>query len=210
MDFSILILQQKTLMSVYEIGSIIVAFIALVISILTFAQSSISTILNQRQIDKANEIAQKALDLTMHDHKTKILPTLSATYIIYNLPHNGHPLLIQFLLSNTNHSTATLKQIKSYGMVSIETEDGSPIPFPVTLRLNYPFIFIIKILPMVLHDWRKKNLDLIQEANRTVMNSLFVAVYEDELLNPYQTNLRYNTSSKKFEGIPMEMPKDIS
>jgi len=197
-------------MSAFELTTLLIAFIALVISILTFAQSSINSILALKEADRANKTAEKSLEISMHDHKIKLLPKLAANVLYRELilasPEKD---VITLLIWNKAYARAKITGINVIGIFDLKEFE------PCELGLNNKKAFMLNFVK----EQREK---LATEANednsaprvfeiltKRGLKGLFILIaFNDSLDNKYNTLLMYNEKNDAFEGEPIE--KDSS
>lgn len=197
------------------------AFFGSIVSILINILLNFNSDLTARQANKlaiqANDISNKALEISEFVHKGNLLPSLSIKVATgYVFPDGSTHLL--FILNNESRGKATIIQLKIislFGHIEKLLHNKQEPQFPKTLSFNNFIVleavftdkFKKSIKRMYEHSEEKEN-DFDKESGiflqRSINNSRIDICFEDESGTKYYSILTQKDVPNLFEGKPIE------
>src|SRR5688572_3847967 len=121
-------------MSFTEGLQLVITFLAAIAAV----SSAISAVKSWSAAEKANELATTALQLSLHDHKVKIMPDLSASIDIQIYLDQPDEELFEVTLQNNSHSLCTITKI-FWNTVYFQLDtvhDEVKLNYPIKLQLG--------------------------------------------------------------------------
>ncbi|HRG08987.1 MAG TPA: hypothetical protein PLJ08_10465 [Cyclobacteriaceae bacterium] len=211
-------------MTSYELASILVGFFTLVVALLAFLQSSISKITSIGSADRANNLAELALKISLQEYKKKILPDFIAYSKIINLSiKDSNNYNIELLIKSKTHSKAKIVSLSVAGPFSEGVNFNEPVDLFLNNELSIDLVFNhgvferIKGQTLELANKSQFNDSDIDTEFRRLVNieltrmKIFIG-YTDELNNSYIMPMKYNFKASRhsvdgeFIGEPIERP----
>lgn len=190
-------------MTAFELASVLMAFVALVISILAFAQQAISSALSMSMSQSANEISKKALDISQSaleiskdKHRIDTIPNLTVSNICMVFDADDPEAdIIEIIIQNIGYSEVSIDRVDVRGYFEIAPRSLPRIP--TKLGFNNDIILGLKFRQEKVRAnlLRKVRADselgsgesLLSIAIKELLDKMYVAID----LTQTQLNIRY-------------------
>jgi hypothetical protein len=205
---------------------LILVFIALIISVLSFGQQSISSIQNitiaeeaNKKADAANRVAEKALEIAFREHQEKVIPQIAGfigTVIINaDFPEDDY---VRITLKNQSHSNAYILKIYIIGLFNLKVslDDQYPIEllynnetsFFLTLKKGLRSSIVSEVFENALQSKELIEINLSQLTTSYLESTQIQIDYHNELNLHYTTTLAFDESEGEFIGEVKRIPSD--
>lgn len=204
----------------------IIAFIAVIISILSvgvhvvlFKISDSRSEESNRLASEANTTSSQALNIALFSHKKEIQPMFTAEYIT---DKDSNHVYIEFMIRNVSRGKAFIYYVEiltNRRAKLLDTEHKS-FNYPIVIGQNQVEAFILKLEKIPADVWSfivgqapQNNVDEVKKALKFMAELAYLKIYfEDELGSKYQTVLHYKPDEGKFKhylGVAEVYEKDL-
>lgn len=213
-----------------DFATVMVAMFSLIVSILAFGHQWLNSIHTWKISDKANETAsqanataERALAVTLHDHKVKITPVLVGyCYNVITMIDAPEDDFIMIVIKNKTHAKVDITSINCIGFYEFKKEQS----YPITLLLNGEHVLFLQFRKLLrgnlLTRSRKiktRNADEFVDyeelfrkevQNNVLHETRFEIDYSDELGTNYYSVLEFSKETNLFTGDPIELAKNAT
>jgi hypothetical protein len=193
-------------MTYFEIGSLIFAFIALVISILAFGQQSLNSISTKIETERANNIskqanntADRALELSIREHKSKIMPNLILNILtnqISQTPDFDDVIVIS--ISNTAHGKAIINEIHGFGDFIVTNLFKNELVYPIKLAYNNSYRIQLTLSKNKKVQYLTDKIDIIRQYNNMLQQLCIEVTFQNEIDTQYKVYLKFDANSGMY------------
>jgi hypothetical protein len=199
-------------MTAFELSGIIISLLTFIVALLAFLQSSLNSIKSLSEADRANKMAEQALLLAQREAISKSIPVLKAFHMssLYSLDEPEKEY-VSIILTNTIYSKATIVELLGLGIFNIHhTNTNITVPFNDSYEFTIPFReeererMVRKVFSNLLESQNPKHIYRELIWNLILESSIYIK-YIDEFNKTYETQLRYNTLTRYFEGNPIPL-----
>lgn len=199
----------------FELIATILAMFSLVVSILVFCSNSLSSLKSLSIAEQANKIANNALEISIREHKIKIVPSFRAECLSINtsLKEPDADQVI-FLVENISDYSAKVESFEILGEFNPESIFYRKPFEPIYLKRGqqmeiYLYIRPEKKLEMINHIKRDSSFLIVNREQsfrqivfKQVLSTKIWLLYSNDIEDKYSIILKRNSKSKEYHGKP--------